>query len=181
MMRALGLPTADWTRIYLPQPEAGARWSDDGSFIRQAFDWATALLNSDHVSPSAVEMLGERLLSLGRSRIGAPAPVAEPPLDNGPVAAAREPEISAVDFDARNAALRERARLYGAAAIAAGGDVPLVKVERWLAGKALGYRELGRDRGMARPDRSRRRPRAGHRCSGGHRMTTITCKRRRLR
>jgi hypothetical protein len=72
VMRALGLPTADWTRIYLPKPEAGAKWPDDGSLIRQGREWAAFLLDNNHASPNAVQQMGLALMELGRARIGAP-------------------------------------------------------------------------------------------------------------
>jgi ParB-like chromosome segregation protein Spo0J len=73
VMRALGLPIGTWRRIALPEPETGAKWPDDGSFIRQMVDFMTRLIELDSVSPSAVQTLGSQLMTLGQARIGVPA------------------------------------------------------------------------------------------------------------
>jgi ParB-like chromosome segregation protein Spo0J len=129
VLRALDLPIGKWRRIALPEPEAGAKWPDDGSFIRQMVDFGTRLLDLDSVSPSAVQMLGERLLTLGRARIGAP------------VAASQTGESDALATENMDA-LRERAMRLDAEAVAQWSGIGLDKIGRFLAGKALSYHDV---------------------------------------
>jgi hypothetical protein len=121
VMRALGLPTTDWTRIHLPQPEAGATWPDDGSLVRQSRDWATFLLDNNHASPNAVQQMGLALMELGQARIGAP------------VAASQTGESDALATENMDA-LRERAMRLDAEAVARASGIGLDKIGRsWRA------------------------------------------------
>jgi ParB/RepB/Spo0J family partition protein len=126
VMWALGVPAKSWATVQLPKPEPGkSRW-DDGCFIRQMEAWAAGMLDADRVSPSAVQMLGERLLSLGRSRIGVPASPVEP-----------VPTDANVEDD--EAALRVWACDRDTAFLARNTTVSTYRLDRFKSGGALGY------------------------------------------
>jgi hypothetical protein len=68
---ALRLPRSEWIILRIPKPGPDGR--DDGAVIREGEHAFAEAIDDGTVTPSSVEMLGERLLKLGRARKSPPA------------------------------------------------------------------------------------------------------------